>query len=99
MKIIATVSDGHNKTYLAQVTLDEIATITRGVPYAESQDRVEVGTVVRLGDHWRRVRAIDDAQARLDQQAQSLRAVADLLGTINVVVPPQPPSKSNDDCK
>lgn len=99
MKIIATVSDGHNKTYLAQVTLDEIATITRGAVYSNGQDRVEVGSEVKVGDHWQRVQAIDAAQKRLDQQAQSLRAVADLLGTINVVVSPQPPSKSNDDCK
>ena len=89
MKIIATVKDSYTKVYLAEVTDDEISTIQRGDRTASASDsRLGVGSIIRVGDHWRRVAEINDAQKRLDNAAQSLRAVADLMATIDVVVPP-----------
>jgi len=99
MKIIAIVKDEYTKTYIAEVTDDELATIAVGELRCGGNYRFGVGTEVKVGDHWTRVKNIESAQDRLNSLAQSIRAVADLLGTINVVVPPQPPSKSNDDCK
>lgn len=91
MKIIATVSDGFHKTFLAEVSLDELATIKNGSTTATGSDfRIEVGSVIHVGNHWRRVLAINGAQDRLNSQASALRAVADLIGTIDVVVPPNP---------
>ncbi len=91
MKIIAIARDDWSKVYLAEVTSDEIATIERGDRAASASDsRLGVGSIIRVGDHWRRVTQINDAQKRLDNAAQSLRAVADLMTTIDVVVPPAP---------
>ncbi len=89
MKIVALVNQGYKKTYLAEVSQDEIATIKRGAIYAESQENgIEVGTQILVGDHWKRVRNIDEMQGRIESAAKSLHAMADLLATIDVVVKP-----------
>jgi hypothetical protein len=89
VKIIAFVRERGTKTWLAEITEHEIATITRGSTYAEGPEhRLEVGTVIRVGDHWRRVQQISEAQERLNSAAKSIRAVADLMETIDIVVAP-----------
>ena len=81
MKIIATVSDGYNKTYLAEVTLDEIATITRGVQYSEARDRVDVGTVVNVGDHWAELeKSQQDLHDTVQSAVKVIALVAEVLG-------------------
>ena len=48
----------------------------------------KVGTEVKLDKLFCRVRDIEDAQERLNRAAKELEAVATLLRTIDVVVPP-----------
>jgi hypothetical protein len=91
MKIIAVVSEGNCggiHTYLAEVTSAELGLITAGDrTYRHSYC---VGSTVTVDKHWRRVLEINAAQKNLNTSASSLRAMADLLGTIDVVVPPVP---------
>lgn len=88
MKIIAIVNERYpNGTYLVEATGDELNTISSGVKQYEW--RFEVGTWIKVADRIHRLNRIDEAQKQLDSAAQSLRAVADLLGTIDVVIPPK----------
>lgn len=96
MKIIAIVRDMSPRKFLVEVTSGEIAAISRGVFCEESPERsLEVGDKVMVLDVWKRIHEINNAQDRLDYAAASIRAVADLLGTINVVVPADPEKPAN----
>jgi len=90
VKIIAKVRDGWSPVLLVEATKEELSLISKGHLNDVPRGGYEVGAEIHVGKHWQRVRDIDDAQRRLDNAAQSIRAVADLLGTIDVVVPPTP---------
>jgi len=88
VKIIAIVNERYaNGTYLVEATGDELKTISLGVKQYDGQFRV--GTEILVSERIHQLNQIDEAQKRLDSAAQSLRAVADLLGTIDVVIPPK----------
>lgn len=87
MKIIATVNESnYGSTFLVEATSEELCLVIRGANDPKPRE-FGVGYNLRVGEHWRRVREINDAQERLESAASSLRAVAELLGTIDVVVP------------
>ena len=88
MKIIATITECPRR-YIAEVSADEIATIARGDPYAKIADEnLRVGTRIEVRQQWSRVAEIAAAQGQLDAAQKQLRAVADLIGAIDVVVTP-----------
>ena len=90
MKIVALVRTGYSKTYLAEVSDDEIATITRGAITSTSEENsLKVGSEIKLGDHWARVKYVESMQGRIESAAKSLHAVADLLATVEVIVQPK----------
>ena len=94
MKVVAIIPQQYGSDkMLVEMTAEEIGIIYRGEPYANS---TTVGTVIKVGDHWRRIYGINKAQGDLDRAAGSLRALADLLETIPVVVPPPEPEPAKE---
>lgn len=84
MKIIGIISDScYGGTYIAEVSSNELNAIA-----GQEVRSVQVGTAVRVCETVQRTKRIVEAQIQLDRHAASLRAVADLLGTIQVVIPP-----------
>lgn len=94
MKIIAVVDPSYGaSSYIVQASSQELAEILYGQGYRSGQIfSFHVGAEIRIHEHWTRVRDIESAQARLDSAAQNLRAIAGVLDTISVVVPPATPS-------
>lgn len=90
MKVVAIVPQAYGPDkMLVEITQDEIGLIYRGernYPYS-----IKVGTEIEVGKHWSRIYGINKAQDVLNRSAGSLRALADLLETIPVVVPPSEP--------
>lgn len=94
MKVVALIPRQYGSDkMLVEIDADELGIIYRGEPWHHS---VVVGTVVHVGNHWRRVSGINNAQSDLDRAAGSLRALADLLETIPVVVPPPEPEPAKE---
>lgn len=88
MTIIGVSNPGSfNPNFIVTVTQDELAIIRSET--ANCRDFM-VGEEIKVGAHWQRVTLIEAAQDRLDSAAKSIRAIADLMGTIDVVVSPQP---------
>ena len=94
MKVIALIPQRYaSDTMLVEMTAMELGIIVYGIP---NNDPAKVGTEVNVGNHWQRVREINDAQIDLNRAAGSLRALADLLETIPVVVPPSDPQPAKE---
>jgi hypothetical protein len=90
MKIIGIISDSrYVGAYIAEVSSNELNAIT-----GQEFRSVQVGTEVRVCETVQRTKDILRVQERIDANASSLRAVADLLGTIQVVIPPVEEVKS-----
>lgn len=84
MKIIAVVSDSiYGGRYIAEVSQAEIDAIS-----GNEVRCIRVDTQIQVCESWNRTRRIFEAQSNLDHYATGLRAIADLLGTIQVVIPP-----------
>ena len=86
MKILGHIPSYYGCSYIVEMTSEELGTIVQG---KGNLDNERVGSVVNVGRHWQRVSDIDKAQRRLDDCASSIRAIAELLGTIKIVVPPE----------
>jgi len=87
MKILGSI-EGHSKRYIADVSADELATIIRGASSCERHEEyLKPGTEINVGTHWRRIREASEVQGRLIASAQSLRAMAELLTTIDASIP------------
>jgi hypothetical protein len=95
MKILGVVPAYYGCSYIVEMSSEELGTIVKGNGNLNNE---RVGSVVKVGGHWKRVSDIDQAQRRLDDCASSIRAIAELLGTIKVVVPPETePAKEGGD--
>lgn len=92
MKILGHIPIYGGCNYIVEMSSEELGAIVKGTGDMGSE---RVGSMVHVGRHWQRVRQIDQAQRRLDDCASSIRAIAELLGTIKVVVPPadEPPKE------
>lgn len=95
MKVVAIVPQTYGADkMLVEITQEEIGIIHRGesnYPYL-----IKVGTEIKVGKHWSRIYGINKAQDDLNRSAGSLRALADLLETIPVLVPPVEPEQSKE---
>ena len=88
MKIVAIISESqYGREFMLSATEEELSIIASGI--RQRMRNTQVGTDIRVGEHWRRVLEINGAQGQLDSAASGLRAVAELLGTISVTVPPR----------
>ena len=86
MKIAAVISDCHySKRFLVDVTDDELDQICFG---KSNKSDWRVGCEIKVAEQWKRIRDINDAQENLSRCGSNIRAIAALLDTINVIVPP-----------
>ncbi len=99
MKIIARVSSGYNSKFLVEIDSEEISMMTYGDRHKEPRNGFDIGHHFSVGDHWSRVNEINDAQDRLKRAAASIRAVAELIETIDVNVPKVEKAEENGGAK
>lgn len=94
MKVVAIIPEscGSDKM-LVEMTCEELGLIESGMTRSHT---LRIGSLVRVGKHWERIKDINKAQAKLNASANSLRALADLLETIPVVVPPSEPEPAKE---
>lgn len=94
MKVVALIPKRYaSNSLLVEMTPLELGLIVDG---QEVVREAPVGTEFRVCQHWQRVRDIDQAQRKLTASAGSLRALAELLETIPVVVPPSEPEPAKE---
>lgn len=92
MKIIAQVRAGYDPKFIVEIDGTEISLMAWGDSNERPRGGFTIGQEIKVGAHWERMIGIRAAEQSLKQSAGSLRALADLLETINVAVTktPQP---------
>lgn len=91
MKIIGMRDEPYTPNkYIVEMDHSEMGYIINGNYRAVT---LSCGTTVKVGPHWSRVNDVLGAQAKLQTAADNLRALAGLLDTMDVVVPPTPPKE------
>lgn len=84
MKILGECGD----RYICEVTKSELTCVVSDGDLEKLRRHYTTrGTVIDFVQSAKRIRNIESAQSQLDRAASSLHALADLLGTISVVIP------------
>lgn len=83
MKIIAIIRENYGRKYMMEVDAEEVNAIA-----GQDTGRLAVGSEIHVCQVVRRTKDILEVQRTLDAHANGLRAVASLLDTIQVVIPP-----------
>lgn len=86
MKILGLTNANYTDGYIAAVSAQEMGYILHGRYHPVSN--LKEGSEITIGTHWQRVIGIETAQSTLNNHAKALRAMADMLEHLDVVIPP-----------